>query len=131
MRRVLPAGVSLCPRCGGYIPNNEQPGAYPGALSRLDNETEICSACGQAEALEDFLGPEIMPKEFWQANIRREFLADVREMQQAEDARKTTLIECEHLELERANCEECAAHEVECTALICVACSEIIETEES
>jgi len=41
----------LCPICDGAIPNNENPGAYPGALSRFDNETYVCSACGQAEAL--------------------------------------------------------------------------------
>jgi len=44
-----------CPRCGGGIPNDECRGLYPGALSRKDNETEICSNCGAAEALEDFL----------------------------------------------------------------------------
>lgn len=41
----------VCPRCGGFIPNNETPGLFPGALSRLDNRTEVCSACGRAEAL--------------------------------------------------------------------------------
>jgi hypothetical protein len=44
----------ICPSCKGYIPNNLTPGAYPGALSRKDNKTEICSACGTAEALADF-----------------------------------------------------------------------------
>ena len=44
----------ICPRCSGFIPNNENPGAYPGAVSRVDNETEICSACGVAEAFKDF-----------------------------------------------------------------------------
>lgn len=48
---VLPG----CPRCDGLIPNNVTPGLYPGALSRRDNKTEICSACGQDEALADFL----------------------------------------------------------------------------
>jgi hypothetical protein len=47
---------SVCPSCNGWIPNNENPGAYPGALSRLDNKTEICSACGEREALQDYLG---------------------------------------------------------------------------
>jgi len=47
-------GYPVCPSCGGYIPNNETPGAYSGALSRKDNKTEICSACGTAEALADF-----------------------------------------------------------------------------
>lgn len=46
-----------CPRCGGGIPNNIDRGKYCGALSRLDNKTEICSSCGQEEAMEDyFLG---------------------------------------------------------------------------
>jgi hypothetical protein len=43
-----------CPRCGGLIPNDYQPGAYPGAISRLDNKTEICSSCGTDEAIEDY-----------------------------------------------------------------------------
>lgn len=44
----------VCPKCSGYIPSNENPGAYPGAISRADNKTEICSACGTNEALADF-----------------------------------------------------------------------------
>ena len=44
----------ICPSCGGFIPNNEMPGAYPGALSRRDNETEICSQCGEIEAIVDY-----------------------------------------------------------------------------
>ncbi len=48
----------LCPICDGAIPNNETPGAYPGALSRFDNETEVCSACGSAEALTPMLSEE-------------------------------------------------------------------------
>ena len=44
----------ICPTCSGYIPNNETPGLYSGAISRLDNKTEICSACGTIEALRDF-----------------------------------------------------------------------------
>lgn len=40
-----------CPRCGGGIPNSVTPGAYPGALSRWDNKTEVCSECGTDEAL--------------------------------------------------------------------------------
>lgn len=43
-----------CPLCEGWIPNNDTPGAYPGALSRRDNKTEICSECGTMEAIEDF-----------------------------------------------------------------------------
>jgi hypothetical protein len=43
-----------CPTCDGQIPNNETPGAYPGAISRKDNKTEICSACGMNEAFADY-----------------------------------------------------------------------------
>jgi hypothetical protein len=45
-----------CPRCTHFIPNDETPGAYPGAISRLDNETEICSSCGVEEALLQYQG---------------------------------------------------------------------------
>ena len=49
----------ICPICYSYIPNNQTPGAYPGALARYDNETEICSECGTAEALAGMMaGPE-------------------------------------------------------------------------
>ena len=41
----------FCPICDGPIPNAEHRGKYPGAMSRYDNETEICSLCGSAEAL--------------------------------------------------------------------------------
>lgn len=44
----------ICPLCRGWIPNNETPGAYSGAISRRDNKTEICSACGTVEALVDY-----------------------------------------------------------------------------
>lgn len=43
--------IKNCPDCGGFIPNNENPGAYPGAISRKDNKTEICSDCGMAEGI--------------------------------------------------------------------------------
>lgn len=41
----------MCPRCEGFIPNNMTPGRYPGAISRVNNKTEICSDCGREEAL--------------------------------------------------------------------------------
>lgn len=47
--------LPVCPICLGYIPNNLAPGMYPGAISRIDNETEICSECGQREAINDWL----------------------------------------------------------------------------
>lgn len=37
----------ICPRCGKEVHD------YP-ALSRVDNKTEICSACGTKEAMLDF-----------------------------------------------------------------------------
>lgn len=43
-----------CPKCNGLIPSKDNVGAYPGALSRADNLTEICSDCGVAEAIADF-----------------------------------------------------------------------------
>lgn len=39
-----------CPRCGNPLPQG-----YPGAMSRRDNATELCSRCGLREALEDQL----------------------------------------------------------------------------
>jgi hypothetical protein len=48
----------VCPVCQGYIPNNETPGAYMGAISRKDNKTEICSQCGLTEAMLDFYKSE-------------------------------------------------------------------------
>lgn len=50
--------AGICPRCGHFLPNDMTPGAYPGALSRWDNETEICSRCGQQEAFLDFAAGE-------------------------------------------------------------------------
>lgn len=47
-----------CPRCGGGVPNDTHKGEYPGALSRLDNETYICSDCGTNEA---FNGGHFVP----------------------------------------------------------------------
>jgi hypothetical protein len=43
-----------CPTCLGFIPNNDNIGEYSGALSRKDNKTEVCSACGTNEALLDW-----------------------------------------------------------------------------
>ena len=40
--------MNVCPRCKREIKG------YP-ALSRKDNETEICSNCGTAEALSDHI----------------------------------------------------------------------------
>lgn len=55
----------VCPRCGGPVPNAEFKGQYPGALSRTDNETEVCSECGTAEALQQFTGEGLTAQEAW------------------------------------------------------------------
>lgn len=56
----------VCPRCKfNWIPNNDSPGAYPGAISRADNKTEICSACGTDEALMQHFEGRIIPVEDW------------------------------------------------------------------
>lgn len=46
--------IKQCPRCRGFIPDALNPGAYPGALSRWDNATEVCSQCGFDEAMLDW-----------------------------------------------------------------------------
>lgn len=58
----------ICPRCHGAIPNNAEPGAYPGALSRTDNKTEICSDCGLTEAIEQWTTGTPVPQKEWAAN---------------------------------------------------------------
>lgn len=59
----------ICPRCFNAIPNNDSPGAYIGALSRTDNLTEICSPCGELEALEDHMYGSPTPQEDWLINV--------------------------------------------------------------
>jgi len=49
-----------CPRCECGIPNSSERGAYSGAISRIDNHTEICTSCGIEEAFKDhFAGRSI------------------------------------------------------------------------
>lgn len=55
----------VCPRCGGWIPNNDVPGAFPGALSRVDNKTEICSECGTEEAVQQLTDGAPAPMSAW------------------------------------------------------------------
>lgn len=64
-----------CPRCLGPIPSLEYAGMFPGAMSRTDNKTEICSNCGTQEAIEQMAPREaqrgrsdIMPQSEWQIN---------------------------------------------------------------
>lgn len=53
-----PAFAGPCPRCGGPVPNAPHQGRYPGALSRVDNATYICSTCGSAEAIFNMTHPD-------------------------------------------------------------------------
>lgn len=46
--------IKMCPICSEPIPNREHAGKYVGAISRKDNVTEICSACGNAEAMAEY-----------------------------------------------------------------------------
>ena len=60
----------ICPRCcDNWIPNNEHPGQYPGALSRADNKTEICSGCGSDEASQTFTCGDCTPITDWPVTI--------------------------------------------------------------
>ncbi len=56
----------MCPRCRvSLIPSNENWGLYVGAISRADNKTEICSACGEDEGLKDFFEGGCEPVSAW------------------------------------------------------------------
>lgn len=54
-----------CPRCHHKIPTDLAPGAYPGALSRMNNATEICSRCGRDEAMRDLMHLPPVPPDDW------------------------------------------------------------------
>ena len=58
----------ICPRCGGDIPNSERKGQYPGAISRVDNKTEVCSGCGMKEAMLEISGRLNDKKTWWIAS---------------------------------------------------------------
>ena len=70
----------ICPICNGAVPSEEHKGQFPGALSRFDNNEEICSLCGLAEAMTPFFSDEgrelmIMGREYdsfevWSEGVR-------------------------------------------------------------
>ena len=78
---MIDMAKTTCPRCGFGIPNDTHRGEYPGALSRTDNATEVCSECGVTEAMEQFAGRLIPQTEWWAA---REFGVDARDLVEAE-----------------------------------------------
>lgn len=49
---------NTCPRCGNEITTF-------GGLSRLDNETRICTPCEIGESMEDYLDGKLTPKNEW------------------------------------------------------------------
>ena len=66
--------VAWCPRCwqDAFVPYDAEDkekgyaeGFTPPALSRMDNETYICSACGQDEAMRDYNGEPPIPPNEW------------------------------------------------------------------
>lgn len=48
-----------CPRCNTRTTRGTE------ALSRTDNRTKICSACGTDEAMQDWLGTGPTPQDQW------------------------------------------------------------------
>lgn len=71
--KLWPA-VEWCPRCwrDAFVPYGatDKQEAYdagftPPALSRMDNETYICSACGQDEAMRDYTQQPPIPPNDW------------------------------------------------------------------
>lgn len=63
-RRWILAPDSKCPRCGDDVPQPGHKGEWRGALSRTDNRTEVCSACGTDEAYEQGAGA-LRPQNDW------------------------------------------------------------------
>ena len=55
----------ICKRCGEKARHDDPFYRGFGAISRTDNKTMICSDCGVAEAMDDFRGLKLIPKEFW------------------------------------------------------------------
>ena len=61
--------MQFCPRCGGIADEYRSGFGFPrpGALSREDNSTIVCSSCGVDEAIRDFNGGR-MPRNKWWAS---------------------------------------------------------------
>lgn len=111
MRRVK---TRSCPRCGNDI------GEFPGALSRVDNKTEICSDCGSREAIGRLFGDDLTGYGSW-VNPPNKFLDDVEDLLKAETLAVKT---CDHLEWRWLDCEECRETIGSCGEKVCVACGE-------
>lgn len=91
---TLNQNPKICPRCKGWIPTNENPGEYPGAMSRylvpdpdeggeLSRIIEICSACGEDEAwMQVHEQGRIVPPHEWP--IERTYATDADRQRQRE-----------------------------------------------
>jgi hypothetical protein len=64
---LMKTEIKMCPTCSEPIPNREHAGKYCGAISRKDNVTEICSECGNAEAMAEYFS--------WSDDIKAEIEA--------------------------------------------------------
>lgn len=66
-----PYDTGTCPRCGG--PSDESrldPGfPRPGALSRDDNRTIVCTACGQDEAVRQAFGRAVRRRDWYDSRM--------------------------------------------------------------
>lgn len=66
-----------CPRCEHWIPNDREPGAYMGAISRRYGArgperykgAEICSRCGLEEAFLQQTGTDLL-QEVWPIQVK-------------------------------------------------------------
>ena len=66
-----------CPRCTHWIPNDQEPGAHDGAISRHFGATgperymgaEICSPCGREEAFLQATGTDLN-QEIWPIQVK-------------------------------------------------------------
>ena len=61
--------MGVCPRCEGLIPSNERHKQYMGAISRLTRSKgrsiEICSDCGNEEAMQEHFEGFATPIKDW------------------------------------------------------------------
>lgn len=58
----------ICKRCGEHASLDDPFYRGFGAISRMDNKTMICSACGVDEAMENFLNGSMTPMSEWKYN---------------------------------------------------------------
>lgn len=112
MRRVK---ARTCPRCGDLM------GPIPGALSRVDNKTEVCPPCGVSEAFEGMFSE--LSFDGWKSPPNK-FDQDLHDLLEAEALAVKT---CDHLEWRWLDCDECRETIGECGEKVCVSCGADVE----